>query len=184
MPDVITLLNQDHREVEQLFARYKTSRDPAVVDEICEELTVHTTVEEEIVYPVLKRIDGDLEQEAEEEHDEARQLITQIQGLTGDDPQLPELVQQLEDAVQHHVQEEESEAWPKLRDGAGDQLVELGAQVEQRKQELLVGGGSAGGAIPEDATKEELYEQAKDAGIEGRSKMDKEELREALETET
>jgi hemerythrin-like domain-containing protein len=193
MADVITLLNQDHREVEQLFAEFRSTQDPAVVDQICEELTVHAAVEEEVVYPVLKRIDADLEQEAEEEHDQAKQLIVQIQSLTTGDPQLGELIRQLEDAVQHHVQEEEDEAWPKLREGAGDQLDDLGARVEQRKQELLQAGvdlgaddpaaaaGSAGGSVPEDATKEELYERAKEAGVEGRSTMDKDELREAVE---
>lgn len=181
MPDVIQLLNHDHREVEGLFARFKQSHDRAVVEEICDELTVHTQVEEEIVYPVLKKLDGDLEKEAEEEHDQARQLIERIRGLNAGDPQLPGLVHQLEEAVQHHVQEEESEAWPKMRQGAGDRLDDLGAEVEARKEQIRSGGGAP--VVPDDATKDELYEAAKQADIPGRSSMNKDELKEALERE-
>lgn len=181
MPDVIELLNHDHREVEERFARFKQTQDRAVVEEICDELTVHTQVEEEIVYPVLKKLDGDLEKEAEEEHDEARKLIERIRGLGAGDPQLPGLVHQLEESVQHHVQEEESEAWPKIRQEAGDQLDELGAKVEERKEQIRSGGGAP--VVPEDATKDELYEAAKEADISGRSSMNKDELKEALEQE-
>jgi iron-sulfur cluster repair protein YtfE (RIC family) len=190
MPDVIDLLNHDHREVEQLFAQFKQTRDPMVVEHVCMELTVHTTVEEEIVYPVLQELDDDLVEEAEHEHDEAKQLIEQIQARPEGDPGIADLMQQLEEAVQHHVQEEETEAWPKLREGAGDRLEDLGARVAERKEALQTGeavpyeGSSPGGGSGDGATKQELYEEAKAAGIEGRSSMSKDELREALEQES
>jgi iron-sulfur cluster repair protein YtfE (RIC family) len=206
MPNVLDLLNHDHREVEELFAQFESTQDHRIALQICQELTVHTQVEEEIVYPVLERLDRRLEQEAEEEHDEAKQLIARIEAMTPDDPQLAPTMQELKSAVQHHVDEEESEAWPKMRSAAGNRLDDLGRQVEQRKQRLMGEVGEYGeapaplveSAAPstnldrptevrgraatdlDEMTRDELYELAKDAGIEGRSKMKKAELKRAL----
>lgn len=181
MPDATQLLSQDHRRVEQLFQQFHTAQDREIALLICQELTVHAEVEEELVYPVLRRIDKELEKEGRHEHDEARELIAKIEGLDGSSG-LASLVEQLEQAVRHHVEEEESEAWPQLQEHAGDEMDDLGTKVAKRKQELMASGGAAS-SVPEDATKEELYEQAKKADISGRSKMDKEELKEALENE-
>ena len=203
MPNVLDLLNTDHREVEQLFAQFETTQDLEIALEICRELTVHATVEEEIVYPVLAEIDAAVEQEAEEEHDEAKELIARIEAMVPDDAELVPTVMKLKGAIEHHVEEEESEAWAEMRKGAADQLDELGRQVAERKQELL---GELGGYddMPEPAelegdvatevrgtaavdlgdlegkTRDELYEMAKGAGIEGRSSMKKDELKQAL----
>ncbi|HVM07548.1 MAG TPA: hemerythrin domain-containing protein [Acidimicrobiales bacterium] len=190
MPDVTELLNTDHREVEQLFAEYEQTQDWNIAMQICDELLRHATVEEEIVYPALEKADQEITQEAEQEHQDAEQLIEQIQSLEADDPQLPQLMTQLKEAVQHHVEEEESEAWPKLREQFGDKLDELGTKVEERKQQLKAeeegtgSGGSesgAGGLI--DLTKDELMEKAREADIQGRSKMNKDELAQALENQ-
>ena len=98
----------------------------------------------------------------------------------------------LKGAIEHHVEEEESEAWSEMRKGASDQLDDLGRQVEQRKQELMAAmqddaeTGTAtevrgrAGVDLEDKTRDELYEMAKDADIEGRSSMKKDELKQAL----
>jgi iron-sulfur cluster repair protein YtfE (RIC family) len=190
VPDVIELLNHDHREVEKLFAQFERSQSWDTVVQICQELEVHTQVEEEIVYPPLASIDGKLEREAEKEHDEAKQLIAKIRRGGENASGLMETVTKLKEAVEHHVQEEESEAWPKMRDELGQsQLNELGTQVKQRKQELLSnmstsgsgGRGGRGGGRFVDLTKEELYEKAKEANIEGRSSMTKDELADALQ---
>jgi iron-sulfur cluster repair protein YtfE (RIC family) len=76
--DVTELLQQDHRTVEGLFSQYRATQDDATVEQICQELERHTTVEEEIVYPRLAEIDPELEQHAEEEHATAKELIAQI----------------------------------------------------------------------------------------------------------
>ena len=120
MPNVIELLNQDHREVEQLFAQFESTQDFDIALQICEELTAHAAVEEEIVYPVLERIDPEIEQEAEEEHAEAKELIARIQSMEPGDPELVPTVLKLKAGIQHHVEEEEGEAWPKMRSGAGE----------------------------------------------------------------
>ena len=191
MPNVLELLNHDHREVEQLFTRFASTQDRTIALQICDELTVHTTVEEELVYPVLAEIDADLEREGEQEHDEAEQLIERIQAMGEGDPDLVRTVRKLEAAVQHHVQEEESEAWPKMRSGAGDQLEELGRRVQERKEELHAGATTPMFSMPTEVrgsattdldgkTRDELYEMAKDADIPGRSTMKKAELQRAL----
>ena len=193
MPNVLDLLNHDHREVEQLFAQFESTQDLEIALQICRELTVHTAVEEEIVYPVLADINAEVEQEAEEEHDEAKELIARIEAMTADDPDLVPTVMKLKGAVQHHVEEEESEAWPEMRKGASDRLDTLGRQVEERKQELKTEVGEYGeGPAPatevrghattdlDGKTRDELYEMAKEADIEGRSSMKKADLKQAL----
>jgi len=132
--DVTELLQQDHRRVEALFSQYESTQDDATVDQICQELETHTTVEEEIVYPRLAEIDANLEEHAEEEHAQAKDLITQLRDSPADPAAL---VEQLKTAVQHHVQEEETKAFPAMRQRLGGELESLGAAVEQRKQQLM-----------------------------------------------
>ena len=131
--DVIELLQQDHRKVEGLFSDYQSTHNDDTVEQICRELEMHTTVEEEIVYPRLAEIDTELEQHAEEEHDKAKELIDQIRAKPDD---VAGLVQQLQQAVQHHVNEEETKAFPEMRARLGAELEDLGSAVEERKQTL------------------------------------------------
>jgi hypothetical protein len=191
VPDAIQLLNQDHRTVEELFSEFERSESWEICEQICMELEVHAQIEEEIVYPALAKIDRELEKEAEKEHQEAKQLIARIRrGGEGAD-NLTDLMLELKQAIEHHVEEEESEAWTKLRDGLGtEELEQLGTQLEERKQALTgemagttSGGGGSGGSQGRlvDLTKEELYEKAKEAGIDGRSSMTKDELVDALQ---
>ena len=189
MPNVIELLNTDHREVEDLFAQFESTQDHSIALKICNELTVHATVEEEIVYPVLASIDRSVEQEAEHEHAEAKQLIARIQAMSEDDPSLVPTMQELQRGIQHHVEEEEGEAWDKLRSGAGSQLWLLGTQVEDRKRQLQ--GTTMPMPMPLEVRgtattdfssmkKDELYELAKERKLKGRSNMTKDELVKAL----
>jgi hypothetical protein len=186
MPNDIHLLNADHRKVEQLFARFESTKDPSVARQICDELTVHATVEEEIVYPVLAQIDREVEQEAEEEHDEAKQLIARIRSLSPDDPSFVPTVLELKKGIEHHVSEEEGEAWDKLRSGAGDRLDSLGTQVEARKLQLqgFTPPTEVRGFAPAtdfaSMKKDELYDLAKQRKLKGRSNMTKDELVRAL----
>ena len=190
MPNVIQLLNTDHRKVEDLFAQFESTQDAAIALQICDELTVHATVEEEVVYPVLAQIDREVEQEAEEEHDEAKQLIARIRSLSPDDPSFAPTVLELKKGIEHHVSEEEGEAWDKLRSGAGDRLDELGAEVEARKSELTGVTMPTGSSFTEvrgtattdfsSMSRDELYELAKERKIAGRSNMKKSELIRAL----
>jgi hemerythrin-like domain-containing protein len=138
MADVINLIEHDHREVEQMFAEFKQTRDKNIAVEICDELDKHTKAEEKTVYPVFAEELSDEQQkvqEANDEHKEARQLIGQIRN-TEDEAHLSELMTQLEQAIQHHVQEEESEMLPKARrELPTSELDELGEQFEAAKQD-------------------------------------------------
>ena len=185
MPDVIQLLNQDHRKVEELFAEFERTQSWQVCQTICDELEIHTQLEEEIVYPPLAQVDSKLEKEAEKEHDEAKELISKIRRSGSNGSELTSLMTELKKAIEHHVEEEESEAWPKLRDELGQtRLGELGTRIEVRKRDLLgttTSTTTASGGRLLDLTKEELYEKAKQAGIEGRSSMTKSQLADALQ---
>lgn len=137
MPSAITLLEQDHRAVEKLFTQFTRSHDPSIAMRICEELDVHTEVEEQIIYPALRsEVSSEMADEAEREHAEAKQLIGRIK-RTEDAGHLGALVAELEQAIQHHVSEEESEVFPKMNKALGaDRMNELGDEIEARKKEL------------------------------------------------
>ncbi len=134
--DVIDKIEHDHREVEQLFDEFESSGDRAVVLKICEELEIHTAAEESAVYPVLAQEAGEEAEigDAEEEHDEARQLIDRIRQSDGKD-ELKDLVAQLKTAVEHHVHEEETDILPKARNELPEgELEDLGERFEQAKE--------------------------------------------------
>jgi iron-sulfur cluster repair protein YtfE (RIC family) len=194
MPDAITLLTQDHRQVEHLFSLFEAGGGEQIAKQICQELEVHTTIEEEIVYPVLEReVDKKMAKEATQEHQEAEGIIKKIKStLSGGNGRgngkgrLADLVSQLKEAIEHHVEEEENEVFPKMKEQVGDKLAAMGQELARRKQELLQhaeageqDGEPAGDLL--DLTKEELYEKAKEADIPGRSNMSKEELAQALQ---
>ena len=177
MADAAQLLKQDHRKVEGLFERYE-SGDSAAVPLICNELKVHTAIEERVVYPVLPEIpNGDtLRAEAEREHKEVKDAVAKAERLTPDSPELESTMRTIMEGVTHHVHEEERDVLPEMEKALGRQrMMALGEQLMEVKREQLV----ATGAIAE-LTKDELYELAQGTDIEGRSEMNKEELIEAL----
>jgi hemerythrin superfamily protein len=136
MTDVVDLIEHDHREVEQLFSEFESTGDRNVAIKICDELTKHTAGEEKAVYPVVEEeVSGGkkLADEAEHEHAEARQLIGRVRNTT-DPEHLSGLMTELKQAVQHHVQEEETEMLPKARQELpAEELGELGEKFEAAK---------------------------------------------------
>lgn len=141
MPDVIKLLEHDHREVEDLFAKAKSTSGAAkqqVVTKIASELTIHAEAEEQVVYPAMRDAGlADLVQEAEEEHKKVKELVAQLESMDGATGEVDPILEQLEGDVSHHVQEEESEAFPKFRDAVDQSTLQaLGEQLEQAKEEL------------------------------------------------
>ena len=138
MPTPPQLLMQDHRKVEGLFEQYKKSADASVVKQICTELKVHTTVEEEVVYPVLgSDVPGgkQMKEHAEEEHQEVEQAIKEIIKLGYQGPQIDGLMQKVISGVTEHVQEEEGEVFPKMEEAIDSAKLErLGAELEKAKQ--------------------------------------------------
>ncbi len=136
MADVVDKIEHDHREVEQMFAASASpSKDKAM--QICDELDKHTKAEDAAVYPVFEdELSNERAKvhEAEDEHQEARQLIGRIRN-TSDEGHLVELMGELEKAIQHHVHEEETEMLPKARQELpADELDELGQKFEEAKE--------------------------------------------------
>jgi hypothetical protein len=146
--DATQLLMADHREVKAMFQRYQKLADAGAQDDermllasqICVALTVHTQVEEEILYPAARKAltkDQDIVDEAWVEHAGAKSLIAQITGMGSDEPLYDAKVKVLGEYIDHHVKEEEGEYFPKLRKTSLD-LVALGSQIAARKTELMV----------------------------------------------
>jgi hemerythrin superfamily protein len=137
--DACTLLDADHQKVERLFTEYQSAQNASkksqLAQQICMELTVHATIEEEIFYPAFLAAtrDDKLVEEAQEEHQEAKDLITEIE----DGDKIEPLMARLQKAIEHHVKDERTEMFPKARKAAGMDLMALGAQLEKRKQELM-----------------------------------------------
>jgi predicted kinase/hemerythrin-like domain-containing protein len=179
--DVIDHLTEEHRKVEGLLAELAES-DPGrerqeLLDDLESSLSTHMAVEERFVYPVVVDVMGEEpEQEAENEHGLARDGLRQMRDLV-DEPGFGAAVEMVTAGISHHVHEEEHEVFPALRERASDRVAALGdpEELERRVQDV---GGSGGEGGP---TKEDLYEQAKDADVEGRSSMTKAELAEALD---
>ncbi len=143
--DAIELLQEDHREVEALFNEYEqlasddVDAKESVAADICEKLTVHAQIEEEIFYPAARQALGDdteIVDEAEEEHADAKQLIAEIEEMSPEDDDYDAKVKSLSEAIAHHVEEEENEMFPKLRQ-SGLETQALGEQMAERKHEII-----------------------------------------------
>lgn len=153
--DAIALLKADHRKVEDLFETYENARSKSVksklAQQICMELTIHATIEEEIFYPSVKgQVEDDMLDEAYVEHDGAKVLIGELLAGTPDDDFFDAKVKVLSEEIKHHVKEEEQ------RDGifyqakkAGADMVELGERLTARKAELIKEYKSAGIPTPQ-----------------------------------
>ncbi len=140
--EATAMLIADHKKVSALFADFEKTKSVArkakIVAEICTELTVHTQIEEEIFYPAVKAAlkDHELVPEANVEHASVKDLIAQVEGKTPDGEMYDARVKVMGEFVKHHVKEEQTEMFPKARKTRID-MVELGAQMAARKQELL-----------------------------------------------
>jgi hypothetical protein len=141
-PDAIALLEQDHRDVESWFGAYEDLEDDVakldLARRICLALKVHTRLEEEQFYPPARKAtkDNDLIDEAVVEHAGAKNLIAEIESMRVGDPLYDAKVKVLGEMVKHHVQEEEDELFPEVRE-TGLDLVALGAKMAARKAELM-----------------------------------------------
>ena len=147
--DACDLLDADHKKVKAMFKEYEglagskakgaAAKKQELASQICQELTVHTTIEEEIFYPACraKIKDDDLLNEAEVEHAGAKNLIAQIEAGDPSDPKFDAKVTVLGEYIDHHVKEERTEMFPRARAARGLDLVALREQMEARKEELM-----------------------------------------------
>lgn len=159
--DALALLKEDHRKVEKLFEDYESAkgegRKEKLARQISLELTIHTTIEEEIFYPACTgKIDEDLLKEAYVEHDAAKLLMAEIEAGSGQsDDFFDAKVQVLGEQIDHHVKEEEEDLFPKVRKADID-LKALGEQLAERKNELMKDFKADGVPEPELKTMDEV----------------------------
>jgi hemerythrin-like domain-containing protein len=145
-PLAIELLMADHRKVEDLFEQYEAEKEGddgikrGIATRICGELTVHAQVEEELFYPWLRENldedDMEMVEEAQVEHNGAKDLIAQIEAAEEVDATYDAMVKVLSEYIKHHVKEEENEIFPAVS-SKREELDELGQEMSSRKEELI-----------------------------------------------
>jgi hemerythrin-like domain-containing protein len=141
--DAITMLKDDHKAVEQLFKRFEKAGPRAyvekrdIVDRIIEELSMHAAVEEQLFYPVARATVPDTEDialESLEEHGVAKWVLADLEKMSPEDERFDAKVKVLIESVRHHVEEEEQEFFPLVRDELGrNDLNELGEAMAKAK---------------------------------------------------
>ena len=142
--DAIALLKADHRKVEDLFEKFEStgsdSKKQMLAEQICNELKVHTMIEEEIFYPAfVGRIEEETLNEAYVEHDGAKVLINDILASSPGDQFYDAKVKVLSEEIKHHVKEEEMPSdgmFAQCRETDVD-LVALRDEMLTRKTELM-----------------------------------------------
>lgn len=142
--DAIVLLKADHKDVRKLFNDFEKAGDNAhaakgkLVDRIIELLTVHTYIENEVMYPRVRELLPELEDdvlESYEEHHVADVLVTELFAMKPDDERFTAKTTVLIENVRHHIQEEEDEWFPKVREALGrNTLQEIGEEMLAAKK--------------------------------------------------
>src|SRR5690349_21430814 len=137
--DAIVILKEDHKTIKKLFREFQNAGENAnaekarIVKRIIEELTVHTYLENEVMYPEVRKLLPDLEDdvlESYEEHHVADVLCAELHAMKPDDEHFVAKTTVLIENVTHHVEEEEQDWFPKVREGlTRKQLQDLGARM-------------------------------------------------------
>jgi hemerythrin superfamily protein len=142
--DGIVLLKEDHKEIRKLFREFEQASEKAaktkgkIVERILEALTVHTYIENECMYPEVRKLMPEVEDdilESYEEHHVADVLCMELAAMSPDDEHFDAKTTVLIENVTHHMDEEEQDWFPKVRSGLGrKQLQELGARMLELKK--------------------------------------------------
>jgi hemerythrin superfamily protein len=200
--DAVTLIMNDHRVIEELLARLGADEGDrqALVAEVAARLAAHARAEEQEVYPALvdaQPVEEDEVDHAYHEHRDAEHELRKVRNLIAS-PHFTEAVAAFVAAVNHHVQEEEAEVLPQLREAVDAPTLEhLGTAFARARAHHLAQTGFAapddadqsaqgsgatneGREQLEQATRDELYKMARQADISGRSSMTKNQLAKAL----
>lgn len=140
--NALTILKQDHNNVDALFTRFEkaTAADEKreIVDKIIEQLSVHAAVEEQVFYPAVREAVDEAESdvlEGLEEHHVAKWTLSELEKLKATDERFDAKVTVLIESVRHHVEEEENDMFSKVRDAmTAEQLEALGEAIEKAKE--------------------------------------------------
>ena len=140
--DAVAMLKADHKKVSALFDQFEKTRAASkkkeLVAQICQELTVHTQLEEEIFYPAVKAAlkDKEMIPEAQVEHASLKELIAQVKDRGPDGEMFDAKIKVMSEYTKHHVKEEQNEMFPAAKKTRLDML-DLGARIAARKEELM-----------------------------------------------
>jgi hemerythrin-like domain-containing protein len=141
-PEILQLIHQDHEEVQELFEQFQKSvsakngekKADAISKQICDDLKLHTELEEKIVYPSLKEQDAKIFYEAGEEHHVVDLLIAELQQLKVSAPEYAAKMSVMEESVKHHIQEEESQMFKLITQLPDDTLDKMAEEWKRQKQ--------------------------------------------------
>ena len=180
MPDdIVTLIKAQHREVERLLdqAEEEGADTLALLRQVSELLIPHSQAEESFVYPAIKRYDASEADEVKDgaaEHHHIEAVLTELLAEDPDSPGYDGKQAGMVGELRHHIEEEEQDLLPVLSEKAS-----AGERAEMAARFATATNWTGGGAGDGDATRDELYERAKEQGVPGRSEMTKDELRDA-----
>lgn len=141
--DALRLLEQQHREVENLFERYADTEEPQrqleLFELLADRLAAHTRIEEEIFYPeVFDKESEDMLRESVEEHLTIKRLIADLLEMTPEDEQFDAKMELMEELVSRHVDKEEEVLFATVRrDAEHEAMLELGDRLSARYRELM-----------------------------------------------
>ncbi len=145
--DAFALLKDDHKKVKKLYKEFEGLKDREDSDEkkielvkqLCQEVTIHAQIEEEIFYPAARQALGDEDtlDEADIEHASVKALVSQLERMEPRDNHFDAIVKVLYEYVDHHVQEEEGTMFPMIKKAKVD-TKSLGEQIMRRKEQLMV----------------------------------------------
>ena len=142
--DAITLLKNDHKTVSKLFREFEKAGDRAyktkreIVDKVIRELSIHAAIEEQLFYPVVRELDPAIEEhvlESLEEHHVVKWTLSELDGMSPEHERFDAKFTVLMESVRHHVEEEEQEWFPMVRERVGRKMLgELGDAMEKAKK--------------------------------------------------
>lgn len=142
--DALQILTDDHRTVEDLFKRFSEAGDRAhktkkqLVERLIKELSIHAAVEEQVLYPLARELDKKVDEqvlESLEEHHVAKVALAELDGMEPTDERYDAKVAVLAESINHHVEEEESELFPMIRERVdNDDLREMGRVIQEAKK--------------------------------------------------
>ena len=141
--DILSLIEAEHRQVEKLFAEAEKAKGAKLVEQFNQiyiALNLHARTEELVFYPALRDYEETEQyvEEAEEEHEEVSVILEEIKVLKPTDPEFKEKMSELKEAVEHHVEEEESEIFNAVRECMSEkELSELGQEFQEAKVKLM-----------------------------------------------
>jgi hemerythrin-like domain-containing protein len=143
--DAIVLLKNEHKEIRKAFRAFEQAGEGAkvrqgqLVDRIIELLTIHTYIENEVMYPRVRELLPEVEDdvlESYEEHHVADVLVMELAAMKPEDERFRAKTTVLIENVEHHMEEEEEEWFPQVREGLGrKQLQEIGAEMLRKREQ-------------------------------------------------